>query len=146
MQLAAIPSVRAPGDWRGVTTELQAWRVDGARASFCIVREAQHNAILAALRRDLVQPQHDMPCAGAERPSQIRRSRCVWRNEERGPRAATPPAKTVCQKVRTALIEDTDIDRVAAGKLRVAPDLVAVFIRDIQAGDAGRHLERDQVI
>jgi len=57
-------------------------------------------------RRQLVQPEQDVPAAGRQRAGQVAGRGPIWRQDERLPGAAAPTAKTVGGK-------DTQIDDVA---------------------------------
>src|SRR5690606_17205907 len=110
----AIPAILAPGDRRGLAAEAQAGRVDRFGGGIRLAGEAQRHAILAPVRRDLVQPEQDMPRAGVERARQVCGGRSIRRDEKLRAGAAAPAAKTVGQEVSAALVKDADVDGVAA--------------------------------
>src|SRR5581483_12405318 len=98
--------------------------------------------IAAALWRDFVQTQTDMPTPRRKRSRQIARCRLSVTNEKFMALTAAPAAKSRREKINAAFVKHTQINRVAAAQLGVGINLVAVRICHVETRRVVRHVER----
>jgi len=145
VQLAAIPPVRAGGQRRMAVGE----REQGGRGGDLAVlpnQEAQRNGVVAAFRRALVEAERDVPLARVQRPRQIARRGVVMADEKLAAGAAGPAPEAAPGVAGAALVEQANVQRVAAGQMRIGADRVAVFVAHLEPPHTIGHLEGDVVI
>ena len=83
-----------------------------------------------------------MPGAGTDLPSAVRRGRPTLIDRELHFLAATPTTKPRTSLGDTALVEETDVERVTAGDQWVGIDPVGISIADVELTDPVRNVKR----
>ncbi len=105
--------------------------------------EGDLDAVLQALRGDLVRAQDDVPGAGVDRPGEVAGGRGVAGEAELGAEAAGPAAEAGAAEVGAALVEDADVAGVSGGPGRDRGLVVAVGDGDLAdaLGDFDREVD-----
>src|SRR5690606_25109710 len=105
-----------------------------SRFSALARRKRDFDGDLATLRRDLIEAERDMPCAGLNRPRHVTRSRLRQADGELAAGAAAPATEAIGEEIDAARIENADVYGVAISQARIRANLVTVGILYIDAG------------
>src|SRR5207249_3240025 len=124
-------------------------RIDAARDAACHLPgrpkagvEPDLHFPIASARSDLVWAEEHVPRARADLPPAVGRRGPDLVDRELHLVASAPAAEAGASFGGAALVEEPDVQRVAAGDRRVRVDLIAVRVTEVQLPQARRDLER----
>lgn len=90
---------------------------------------------------DFVRTEQDLPPTRLNRPGTVGRGRPAFAYRERSLTAATPSTESRSARRRPLLVEQTNVQRVAAGDGWIGRDAVIVVVAQMELPDSFRHFE-----